>query len=87
MKDVLLDLIWHMNKHSIEQYMSFAEYEKNHLKAEIKQMTAIMLDYPYSAKHQLEKRLASMPYTYLLIDTQTEFWSCCSPRCHGRLFH
>lgn len=79
LKDVLLDLIWHMNKHSIEQYMSFAEYEKNHLKAEIKQMTAIMLDYPYSAKHQLEKRLASMPYTYLLIDTQTEFGPAARP--------
>lgn len=77
--EVILNLIWHMNKHSIEQYMSFAEYEKNHLKSEIKQMTAIMLDYPYSAKHQLEKRLADIPYTYLLIDTQTEFGPAARP--------
>lgn len=79
LKDVLLNLICHMNKHSIEQYMSFAEYEKNHLKGEIKQMTAIMLDYPYSAKHQLQKRLAEMPYIHLIVDTQTEFGPTARP--------
>ncbi|KAA9010936.1 hypothetical protein [Sphingobium limneticum] len=79
LKDVLLNLIHHMSKHSIEQYMSFAEYTKNHLKSEITQMTASFIDYPYKVKHQLQKRLDELGYTYLLIDTQTEFGPAARP--------
>jgi len=53
-------------------YWSFARYKRNHLKADIQEMTAIMLEYPYSCRAALMAALDESPFVHYVIHAQDE---------------
>ncbi|WP_293922939.1 hypothetical protein [Sphingobium sp. UBA5915] len=53
-------------------YWSFARYKRNHLKADIQEMTAIMLEYPYACRAALMAALDECPYVHYVIHAQDE---------------
>lgn len=53
-------------------YWSFARYRRNHLKADIQEMTAIMLEYPYSCRSALMAALDESPFVHYVIHAQDE---------------
>lgn len=73
MQDILLSYIENMRDTNSPRYLTFTSYKRNHKKDDILQCSAIMLEYPYSKKQQLEERLAQLPFTHYQIDTQADF--------------
>lgn len=53
-------------------YWSFARYKRNHLKADIQEMTAVMLEYPYALRAALMAALDECPYVHYVIHAQDE---------------
>lgn len=68
----LAELVKHSREQKDEYYWSFARYKRNHLKADIQEMTAIMLEYPYSCRNELDAALAELPYVHYVIHSQDE---------------
>lgn len=53
-------------------YWSFARYKRNHLKDDIQEMTAIMLEYPYASRGALMAALDESPFVHYVIHAQDE---------------
>lgn len=53
-------------------YWSFARYKRNHLKTDIQEMTAIMLEYPYSCRGALMAALDESQFAHYIIHAQDE---------------
>lgn len=81
MGDELDDLLAHMRDHKQKAYLTFATYQKNHTKDDLLQMSAIMLEYPWSSREQLLQNLAGLPYAHYVVDTIADF----SPTSECRL--
>lgn len=72
MHDVLQSYIENMRDTNSPRFLTFTSYKRNHKKDDILHCSAIMLEYPYSKKQQLEERLAELPYIHFQIDTQSD---------------
>lgn len=55
-----------------EHYWSFARYKRNHQKADILELTAIPLEFPYSSRAELADALLDFPYVHYIIHAQDE---------------
>ncbi|WP_146037255.1 hypothetical protein [Novosphingobium guangzhouense] len=55
-----------------EFYWSFARYRRNHEKGDIQEMTAIMLEFPYTSRAVLMQALDECPYVHYIIHAQDE---------------
>lgn len=72
MGHALAELVKHCREHKDEFYWTFARYKRNHAKADIQEMTAIMLEYPYSCRAELDQALESFPFVHYTIHAQDE---------------
>jgi len=72
MGHAIAETIKHAIAHKIEHYWSFARYKRNHKKDDIQELTAIMLEYPYSLRAQLMEALDACPYGHYIIHAQDE---------------
>ena len=73
MHDIILSYIENMRDTNSPRFLTFTSYKRNHKKEDITNCSAIMLEYPYSKKAQLEERLSQLPYVHYQIDTQADF--------------
>lgn len=71
MGHAIAEEIKHQAQHG-QFYWSFARYKRNHLKADIQEMTAIMLEYPYSCRAALMAALDESPFVHYIIHAQDE---------------
>lgn len=72
MGHALAELIKFSREQKSEYYWSFSRYARNHAKADLQEMTAVMLEYPYSCRSELLDALDASPFVHYLIHTQDE---------------
>ncbi|QWT15337.1 hypothetical protein [Sphingobium xenophagum] len=73
MDDIIRCYIENMRDTNSPRYMTFTEYRRNHTKDDVLSCSAIMLEYPYSKRQQLEQAIARLAYPTYQIDTQSDF--------------